>query len=1049
MWSKSAQIGSILDVWAGLAIIQVVRCVNIDYYCLRRLTALRFGHIVGEQEIVRTLGRYTLTQRLGEGSLAEVWLTRHPKLGCDVAIKRLYPHIVRQLGVKERFQREAQVLAALHHPHIIQVYDFEVAGDEAYLVMEYIAGSTLDARLQSLRNTGRQMRFEEMWSTFAAIASAVNCAHHSGVTHRDLKPANVLLRSNGTPVLSDFGLAYIIEGTQYALPGRALGMPAYIAPEQCDARPVDARTDIYALGVLLFEMVTGRPPFQAGHPIELILKHLNEPVPRPTRWRPDLSSETEAVILRALAKDPGRRFATVGDMLSALPNLPSAIQSSVSLPLTVPSPPPFRSPPLNLFGDQFIDEIKTAFQSYGRMLELAQSPLAYSPLIAPTLILNELHSVQLTADDRGRALRIVLRWAVKRLAPTPPRYPMGTYRPPDDPSWQNPLWWRYNILRHRYVEPLPPDSFREGYRLVGTLIARMGISSRDRFYAERDRAISDVAILLREQVSHHQSDVELQRLAAQELYQSVEGFPAAQNLLGIAATLRDVFPRSLLVEMASREDLPYIQTAHEHLLTQRLLQPREGGHELMIPPAIQMYVHARQPEGILTRRHQWAAGFYLEQGRPIEIAWHLKMGGRCAEAVDVLLEAADGLVDSLELEVLRDALFDFTVQQLDVTRWYDVQILLSDLWRRTGNQKRARDACREALKVATGHIQQARIYRRLGKLYEDYDQEQAMDYYLRANKRFPSDHIGRLALLKDRAWLYIHQREWRKAEEDLMLALKIINQLASAQAERADVYNALAGLYRRQARYVDAISHARRALILREEYGDSQQIAHSWNNLGLIYAEMGHPSRAIPAYEEALTTFRQMDNQEAIATVSLNIGGALYYVGNLHQAMEYYRQSLAIFHAIDLPHGEAEAHYNLAETLSDLKQVEEARRHWRECYAISQRAELSDLLQLLEKLRDEKAILDDVTPETSALVIAHSPITSTGENAYSDQSFDLSPEEQVALEIAQYKGRVTPRALMEKIQISKSTATRKLTHLFELGVLERRGQGRGTHYVVP
>jgi serine/threonine protein kinase/tetratricopeptide (TPR) repeat protein len=1048
VWSKSAQIGSNIDAHVEMTIISPntrSECRLIFNLLATRdaLPALR------EKDIMHTLGKYTLIQRLGEGGMTEVWLARHPRLGREVTIKRLHPHIARQPGVKERFQRGAQALVALRHPHIIQVHDFEVTGDEAYFVMEYIAGSTLEARLQSLRDSGRPMSFEEIWPTFAAIASAVNCAHRSGVIHRNLKPSNVLLRSDGTPVVSDFGLAYVVEGTRYTQTAGTLGTPAYIAPEQCDRRSVDARTDIYALGILLFELITGRLPFKAEHPVELILKHIQTPPPHPSRWRADLSPEIETVILRALDKNPANRFATVSDMLSSLPSMPSIIQDRDFLPVALPTPSIFHPYPLTLVGDQFTDEIKTAFQGYSSLLELAQSPLAHSPLIAPTLILNVLPDEQITADARGRALRIVLRWAVNRLAPAPPRYPMGTHRPADDPTWQNPLWWKYNILRHRYVEPLHPDGFPEGYKLVGTLIARMGLSSRDCFYTERDRAIDDVAILLREQITRRQCDAELQRLAAKELYYSLKNDTIAQDLLGIAATLRDVFPRSLLIDMASRENILHIEDPLGHLLAQRLLQPRDNGHVLMIPPAIQTYVHARQPEPALAQRHQLAARFYLDQGRPIEVAWHLKMAGRPAEAADVLLETANRLVDSLEMEALRNALLDFASHQLDAARWCDVQILLSDLWRGAGDQKKARKACREALRAAIDPTQQARVYRRLGKLYEDRDQDRAMDYYQRASERFPVDHLERLALLKDRAWLYIHQRKWEEAESDLTLALEITNRLTSVQAQEADIHNALAGLYRRQERYKTAIRHARQSLTLREEHSDLQQIAHSWNNLGLIYAKMGNPSQAIPAYEEALKTFQQMENQEAIATVSLNIGVAHYYADRLGEAVEHYQQSLAIFREIDLPRGEAEAHYNLAEALIKLEQDEEAHQHLQAGHAISQRAELSDLLQMFESLRDETDESVNFASESDDFVFPPTLVTSPAKRVHIYRDLDLSPEEQTAIEITKREGHVTSRALMKEAQISKSTATRKLSHLFDLGLLERKGKGRGTHYVIP
>jgi serine/threonine protein kinase len=405
--------------------------------------------------------------------MATVYLARHPALNRDVAIKVLHPHLVQQPGLAERFQREAQTIAALRHPNIVQVHDFDVSGDVAYLVMEYVPGVTLAAQLRLLNTAGQLMPLAQAEATFTAIAKAVACAHQNGVIHRDLKPANVLLREDGTPVLTDFGLVLLLEGTRYTQPDAAPGTPAYMSPEQCSGEPVDARSDIYALGVLLFELVTGQLPFQADSLVQIIVKQITAAPPAPSRFRSGLPPQVEQAILCALAKKPAERFATVNGMLAALQDRPPITAQQANnlglASLTLSPPPNSSSHSLQmLFTDDWVRHVKAAFASYDSLLELAQSPLAAPPLITPALILNDAAP---TPDERGRALRLILRWAVNRLAPAPPRYPIGAYRPPDDPTWKDRLWWRYNLLRHRYLEPLHPDERLDEYGLIDSLIA--------------------------------------------------------------------------------------------------------------------------------------------------------------------------------------------------------------------------------------------------------------------------------------------------------------------------------------------------------------------------------------------------------------------------------------------------------------------------------------------------------------------------------------------------------------------------------------------------
>lgn len=267
----------------------------------------------------KTLSRYRLVERIGRGGMATVYKAYQPALERYVAVKVMHE----QLAVEDpqffkRFQREAKAVAALRHPHIVQVFDFGVEDDVPYMVMEYLEGVTLKDELQALTGRGETMPLEDVGRIFQAVASAVEHAHGQGMAHRDLKPANVMLTNKGDVVLTDFGIARIVGGTQYTATGAILGTPAYMSPEQGQGQGGDERSDVYALGVILYEMVTGRVPFDADTPLAVIYKHISDPLPLPRRLNPALPQGVEQVILKALAKRPEDRYQGASAMAEAL-----------------------------------------------------------------------------------------------------------------------------------------------------------------------------------------------------------------------------------------------------------------------------------------------------------------------------------------------------------------------------------------------------------------------------------------------------------------------------------------------------------------------------------------------------------------------------------------------------------------------------------------------------------------------------------------------------------------------------------------------------------
>ena len=263
--------------------------------------------------IGQTLGQYQIIEQIGQGGMATVYKAYQPALDRYVAVKVLPAYFAHEPGFAERFTREAQAIAQLDHPNILPIHDFGKHDNISYIVMKYVPAGSLKDKL------GQPLSPLEASRLIDQIAGALDAAHERGILHRDVKPGNILLDDRGWVYLSDFGLAKIVEGSiQLTGTGVGVGTPAYMSPEQGQGLPVDARTDVYALGVILFEMLTGHVPYTAETPVAVVIKHVSAPIPLARQENPNLPEAVERVLLKALAKDREARFATAGALAVAL-----------------------------------------------------------------------------------------------------------------------------------------------------------------------------------------------------------------------------------------------------------------------------------------------------------------------------------------------------------------------------------------------------------------------------------------------------------------------------------------------------------------------------------------------------------------------------------------------------------------------------------------------------------------------------------------------------------------------------------------------------------
>lgn len=317
------------------------------------------------REPLRSLGKYELLTCLGRGGMAEVWKAFDPHLRRHVAIKLILTEKNQDPDFLVRFEREAKLIASLSHPNIVKIHDYQISqlpGEDTpitYMVMDYVKGQTLSDYIRNTSCKGDIPSWEDIVYLFSVISRALDYAHQKGMLHRDIKPANILLdqriptaRGMGEPILTDFGVARMQDVQNGTILGSLIGTPLYMAPEQALGQYNGKRSDLYSLGIILYEITTGVTPFRGNTALATVMQHVNATAIPPERLNSRITPQVSEVILKSIAKRPEDRYSSAMEMTIALanalniptPRLPTSDRHT-PLPETIPWPVPNMMPP--------------------------------------------------------------------------------------------------------------------------------------------------------------------------------------------------------------------------------------------------------------------------------------------------------------------------------------------------------------------------------------------------------------------------------------------------------------------------------------------------------------------------------------------------------------------------------------------------------------------------------------------------------------------------------------------------------------------------------
>ncbi len=451
-------------------------------------------------------GRYRLLGPLGEGGMASVYRARDLRLNRDVAVKILHDDLTRDPGFLSRFEREAQVVAGLAHPNIVPVYDVGDEGGSRFIIMEYVRGRTLKETIE----TNGPLPAERALAILLPVLDALGYAHKQGLIHRDIKPHNILLTVDGTPRLADFGIVHLVDGSTTRT-AAILGSAHYLSPEQSRGEEATEQSDIYACGVVLYEMLAGHPPFDGPNALAVANQHLNAPLPEIPEDRGSAAHSLRYVLDRALAKDPAERYEDTAKMADALRDWVQNAQGETTA----------------------LQRYPTALQEVVGPVSQTSLPVAQRAGARPVVAASP--DVVLRRSARKTLASAVLTGAALLLLAEAARYSVDGYTVPSYPS-------------------LP-------YTTVPAVWAILLVLAWLKTRAWRYTMDDDAAVVQWGMLSHHRFGVPIRNITTLELKQSV-----IDRLLGIGTVELCARDQDGMERRVVMENLPHPRQTYEELM---------------------------------------------------------------------------------------------------------------------------------------------------------------------------------------------------------------------------------------------------------------------------------------------------------------------------------------------------------------------------------------------------------------------------------------------------------------------------------------------------
>lgn len=939
---------------------------------------------------------------LGRGGMGAVYRGRDSLTNNTVAIKALNPELVTtNPETVIRFHREAEALKKLNHPNIVQMIATIQEEERHYLIVEFVDGGNL----RQFLDKEKRLPVRQVLRISLELADALSRTHHLRIIHRDLKPANVLLSAGGTPKLTDFGVASMADSGYLTQTGMWVGTPQYLSPEACNGEKLDERADIWAFGILMYEMLAGKVPFAGDTLMATLTAIFRHPLPDLGQIRPDVPEALINLIQHMLIKERDQR---IGSMRLVAAEIEAIIQGK-------PSPGQLGAVqrrehidllklPLLEFEGIVGDALKRDRE--GDWPGLADSPLAYSALVEPCFLPGE----PITGEARAQALRVMLRWGIEKLNPG------GQH------DWINSAWRHYNILFYFYIEG----------QKVSDLAAQMAIAEQTFYSGWRPQAITILAKILQNELSSGEEFDERRRFSILDRYQRRS--TSEQMLLRLLTIFNpeEYIPTEWIYTLAPNVD---VTTSLHELLEAHLVQREELLTAVRLNPLVYPFLADLLPPGERQRWHAAVALLYLEVQTFLEAARHYRQAGEFSAAAQILIQHRQAIFDKMQVEGLRALLGQFRLAELvdQPNVWAELKIVGGKVAEYSEDIEAAIAEYGEALAAPDINTKVQAYYLR-AKVLQRYNLDESLAHFaycvelvertLLSTFDAPSASLMKLLtrIYIDRSWIYIQERpDWDKAELDLDRTEQIMRTIGPEdRAAWSDLYNAKAELAHQKGNTDGAIVYRQQAWLAASETRDIDLMTKTAYNLGRDYVYSKRYQPGMGYLQKSLNLAKEAGNVQMQGLSVKGIGDAYSFQGHFSEAISNYRQAYNILLATKNLNWRGAICYDLAEAYCEVAEWSAAKVFFDEGLAIAR------------ELGQERYIHG-----FTSLAERHPVLVS-----------ELLDRQKEALNYIRDNEILAMQDYMELADISRSQAHRDLSELVDKGILQRLGKGRGTRYVL-